>query len=629
MRSNSCGERSASPSSAITSIHQHTPSKSPSHNRSASPHSTARLSSTSSSASSSASSSDSSDDDSDSSDSDSSSSDDESSYGDDVFVPPSPVPFPPPFPHHLHLPMPGQPPPPLPPTNTEKVARRVAAAKRKHRTSLRLEDWQRYGYAQMFPAIRHTMYEELAQRLGADGGRGRAAAMDDDVRFPYERNYAPDSGMERDDKAVRGDSEQNKRSGSCGGGWRCIKSCQCGAVSPATSFSELSLTSPASSSAPGQSLPHSSSPSSHLSPYLQQPFPVSASIDHIHCRELSPHRFVHQYEAPYIPCMIQGVTAQWPMQHYSPQSLAQSPYASCLFKCGEDDDGYSIKMKLKHFLAYMAGQHDDSPLYIFDSAFDEHSVSRQILADFTAPHYFQEDLFHLLGEQKRPPYRWVAIGPERSGSSLHIDPLATSAWNTLLKGVKRWVLFPPTAPKHLVKGDYLKQRGEDNEAITYFARILPRIKEEERRRYRSGLPLLGMREVLQYPGDTIFVPGGWWHAVLNMEDTIAVTQNYVSSVNFAAVWRKTRVGRRKMSGVWMRRLAASERWGHLGVMAAWLNEEDDWEADRDREMAKGGAESAEGVKRKKDADVESAADDGSRNKKNKMSAGEDARQQLQ
>ena len=329
-------------------------------------------------------------------------------------------------------------------------------------------------------------------------------------------------------------------------------------------------------------------------------------------------RFVREYEQPYIPCLLLGLTAEWNARHWTPASLSQSPLRQSFFKCGEDDDGYSVKLRLKHFLTYQQQQRDDSPLYVFDSAFDERNVSASILNDFTPPRYFTDDLFHLLGEDKRPPYRWVAIGPERSGSSLHVDPLATSAWNALLFGVKRWVLFPPSAPKSLVKGESLKERGEDNEAITYFVRVLPRIREEERRRARAGLPLLGMREVMQYPGETIFVPGGWWHAVLNLTDTIAVTQNYASVTNFPAVWRRTRAGRRKMSRVWLRRLWGSGAWQHLATMAVLLNEEDGWETD-------GGAGEAASSRRHREGGGDAGgAGEGDKSKKRRTAAEEDS-----
>lgn len=208
----------------------------------------------------------------------------------------------------------------------------------------------------------------------------------------------------------------------------------------------------------------------------------------------------------------------WPaLQSWSLPTLYNDPtLRSRLFKVGEDDDGYTVKMKLRHFLRYLEQNHDDSPLYIFDATFDEDRYAKRLLRDYTVPPYFNEDLFRLVGERRRPPYRWFLVGPQRSGTTVHIDPLGTSAWNTLIHGVKRWVLFPPHVPKSVVKGRRFLLKGEDDEAIHYFTTILPRVKRHVKGLVESGEVMKGSEyenfvcyEFTQYAGETVFIPHGW------------------------------------------------------------------------------------------------------------------------
>lgn len=303
--------------------------------------------------------------------------------------------------------------------------------------------------------------------------------------------------------------------------------------------------------------------------------------------------FINAYEKPAIPCIITRIPIVEKWEGFERWNLHDlKRFKNRYFKVGEDDDGFKLKVRMKYFLKYLKYNSDDSPLVIFDSNFYTDHESKLLMDEFRVPSYFPEDLFELVGEKRRPPHLWFLLGPERSGTCVHIDPLGTSAWNTVIRGRKRWILFPPNTSKTIVKGTDVIIKGEDDEAINYFVDIVPRIKKK----YGHEIHMF---EFFQEEGETVFVPGGWWHAVLNVENSIAVTQNYCSHANFERVWVRTRSGRKKMAVKWLNQLKIHNP--DLAEIAENLNRKDDFQM---FDPEDGSSSSKKGSKRKREEAAE-------------------------
>ncbi|VAI16791.1 unnamed protein product [Triticum turgidum subsp. durum] len=240
--------------------------------------------------------------------------------------------------------------------------------------------------------------------------------------------------------------------------------------------------------------------------------------------DLSLDHFHSQYDGKG-PVLLGKLAETWPARtKWAIQQLVHD-YGEVTFRISQRSPK-KIIMKLKDYVSYMELQHDEDPLYIFDDKFGE--TTPALLEDYRVPHLFQEDLFGVLDYEQRPAFRWLIIGPERSGASWHVDPGLTSAWNTLLCGRKRWALYPPGRVPGGVTVHVSDEDGdvdiETPTSLQWWLDIYPHLAEHEK-------PL----ECTQLPGETIFVPSGWWHCVLNLETTVAVTQNFVNQSNFEHV----------------------------------------------------------------------------------------------
>ena len=194
-------------------------------------------------------------------------------------------------------------------------------------------------------------------------------------------------------------------------------------------------------------------------------------------------------------------------------------------KCGDSyfrlDDNHTGRIRLKQFYEYMKYNQDDAPLYIFDSQFavgaDENRKSLK-KAYYIPELLSADDLFKIVPSKYRPPYQWILIGSSRSGTNIHQDPLGTSAWNGIIEGTKLWCFFPPDTAKDIVVNVNIKS------GIYWFLNIFPQIILND--------DIVGNKQkiqpyfTIQKAGDIVFVPCDWYHVVINLENTVAITHNF-------------------------------------------------------------------------------------------------------
>jgi hypothetical protein len=237
------------------------------------------------------------------------------------------------------------------------------------------------------------------------------------------------------------------------------------------------------------------------------------------------------------PFILTEPVKQWPIYGNWTTSSILDLYRQVKFRAE------AVDWDLETYVNYMQNNNDESPLYLFDRSFAEKmklTIGKGSESTYWAPDCFGSDLFMLLGSD-RPDHRWLIMGPSRSGSTFHKDPNGTSAWNAVLTGAKYWLMFPSAPNIPPPPGVILSEDASEITSPLSIAEYLLSFHEIAR-------ITPGCREGICYQGEVLHVPSGWFHLVLNLEDSIAITQNFVPERKLADVLRFLRDSPDQISG---------------------------------------------------------------------------------
>ncbi|XP_020620520.1 jmjC domain-containing protein 4-like isoform X2 [Orbicella faveolata] len=205
---------------------------------------------------------------------------------------------------------------------------------------------------------------------------------------------------------------------------------------------------------------------------------------------------------------------------------AIAPVANCC----QTKYGSQVKedMSVKQFCDYWRnrsqGINDTQTLYLKDwhfcKAFPAYNA-------YETPVYFKSDFLNEFWDQRSDvadDYRFVYMGPKGSWTPFHADVFRSYSWSANICGCKKWLIYPPGQEKYLTDRlgnlvyDITSDDMNDRHQFPDFE--------------KASKPIT----VIQREGEVIFVPSGWHHQVINLEDTISINHNWTNACGIYKMW---------------------------------------------------------------------------------------------
>lgn len=278
----------------------------------------------------------------------------------------------------------------------------------------------------------------------------------------------------------------------------------------------------------------------------------------------STAEFLVRFEQPNQPVVLAGACKSWKaFTKWNDVDYLHAASSGRAFRATSGAAPLPANFSIQAYHDYCscdAALLEEAPLYLFDRTAlsqpgplqDDYMNDLHCTCPFWNSNLAKNnghDLFQYLGEEQRPDHTWLICGPGHSGSAFHIDPNGTHAWNACISGKKRWIFYPPGVtppgihPSH--DGEEVAMPISIGEWLLNFypQDHVPNLKEAP----LSQRPL----ECTVEPGDVMFVPHGWWHAVVNLDNehwNVAITHNYLSQSNLGNVLRFMKLYETQISG---------------------------------------------------------------------------------